>query len=118
MGLSPFKRCSTYGDSYEEAKKKKWRCSVQPTESAPNPAKFKIVRMKSVGSNLVAKINYPHCTNYEGNKICVFRNMTARELSKRVRIDPHFDKSSRAPFARFKPTKEGWNAAVKLASII
>lgn len=86
----------------------------------PNPIKFTIKRTKEINNNLVAEINYPDCKNYEGNKICVYKDVTELTLRKQKFIDPHFCDCGKHvyPFARLKPTSEGWDAAIKLAEII
>ena len=103
MGLSPCKNCSVYPIS-------------SPIYAPnPNPAKFQILETKQVGTNVVAKIRYPDCINYEGVKVCLFINTTEAALRRRTRIDPHFCEYSLSPFARFKPTVTGWEAAIMMA---
>lgn len=83
----------------------------------PSPGKFTIVRLQMfVTLNsyaTVAEINYTGCTNYEGNKICVFEGITPTELRKLKEIDPHFADSKFSPVARFKPDAKGWERACK-----
>lgn len=83
--------------------------------SNPNPAKFAIVRAEQYASNTVAVIHYPDARNYEGNKVCLYRNVTVAELRAATVLDPHFCPEHLAPFARFEPTDAGWEAAVTLA---
>lgn len=64
---------------------------------------------------LVAEINYVGCTNFEGNKICVYSGLSETELRSLTYLDPHFSKSSISPIARFKPDATGWNNACKFA---
>ena len=106
MGLSLFKNCSVYPS-----------CPAPERAFAPNPnpAKFQIFETKQVGANVVVKIRYPDCTNYEGVKICLFVNTTEADLKRRERLGPHFCEDSLSPFARFKPTVSGWEAALKMA---
>lgn len=108
MGLSPFSNCSVYPS-----------CPVPEKVFAPNPnpAKFRIIETKQVGGNVVAKIRYPDCTNYEGVKICLFVGTTEADLRGRVKLDPHFCEGSLSPFARFKPTAAGWEAAIAMAGM-
>lgn len=84
----------------------------------PDPTNFKIIVVAQIGRNLVAKIKYPDCTNYEGQKICVYKSVSATEFCNLNTVDPHFTEGRYSPFARFKPTKEGWAAALKLAKEI
>ena len=100
-------------------------CSVYPTKPEqecfapnPNPLNFKVISTEQIGDNVVAQIKYPDCTNYDGNKICLFKGVTVLDIKSRKVIDPHFADNTMAPFARFKPTQDGWEAAKLLASII
>ena len=123
MGIRLFNRCSLYVPPPTGRPSWKRSCSsytpsASTEGSAPDPVTFKIIKTLQVGKHLVVKINYPHCTNYEGNKVCLFINTKKSEFLQRRRIDPYFAKTLQAPFARFKPTKLGWDAAKRLASII
>jgi hypothetical protein len=119
------------GDIYPEKTKRREKmglvahsnCSVYSTTNLnktfapnPNPVNFKIIEVHGIGKHLVAKIKYPDCTNFEGIKICVFKNMTKETLKNMKSIDPHFSTENKAPFARFQPTKSGWQAACSLAN--
>lgn len=86
----------------------------------PDPFNYKIVQAKEAGRFLILKINYPDCTNYEGNKILVFRDLTLIDLVNQRIIDPHFFADSKlvSPIARFVPTDEGWDMAVKLTEVL
>lgn len=81
----------------------------------PNPGMFSIKRIDSFRNNtdvfLVAEINYVGCTNYEGNKICVFKGISREELEEMKYLDPHFSETPFSPIARFKPDKDGWDYA-------
>jgi len=95
-------------------------CSLYDQESNviapnPNPINFKILKVEEFGRNLVAQIAYPDCINFEGIKICVFKDMSKIEIESLYSIDPHFSEGSQSPFARFKPNKEGWQFACILA---
>ncbi len=82
----------------------------------PNPGNFKILRVQKISDYLlVAEINYVGCTNFEGNKICVYSGLSEKELRSLTYLDPHFSKSSISPIARFKPDATGWNNACKFA---
>jgi len=69
---------------------------------------------------LVLKVKYPGCTNFEGIKILVYRDVTLKQLKEQKLIDPHFsDKIGwKSPIARFKPTKQGWELAKKFCRIM
>lgn len=98
--------------------------SVHPTkttsciETNPNPIRFELLHTKQIGKNLVVKIKYPDCTNFEGTKIILYKNRTVKEIQDSDFIDPHFSKTGLMPFARFVPTDEGWEMACKMASLI
>lgn len=96
--------------------------TVKRTKSPgnPDPTNYKVVQAKEVGKHLVLKIKYPDCTNYEGEKILVFKDLQLIDLINQKVIDPHFfeDKKLKSPIARFVPTDEGWKMAVKFAEIM
>jgi len=106
MGLSRFKNCSVYQEN------------SAITATNPNPARFDILEVKQVGRNLVARIKYPDCTNYEGVKICLYKNMGINEILSLSCLDPHFSETTKSPFARFKPNPDGWDAACFMADAI
>ena len=94
-----------------------------PSSSAlpnPDPTNFVIKQVVEVGSHLVARICYPDCKNYEGDKIMVYEGITLEHLESAKRLDPHFcDKPSCiSPVARFVPTMAGWAAAELLAKLL
>jgi len=92
------------------------RCLVP----VPDPGNYKIVRSKAMYGNLLVKIKYPDCTNYEGNKILLYRNTTLKQLKAQKYIDPHFMNSKRikSPVARFEPTKAGWTMGLVMLTRI
>lgn len=85
--------------------------------SIPPTKNYKFVRTYENNEWVVLWINYPECKNYEGNKILVYVNTTLVEILNQDYIDPHFleIKGRINPFARFRPTEDGWDAAVQLA---
>jgi len=85
----------------------------------PDPHNFTIIKTEQIGYVLVVKIKYPDCTNYEGNKILVYK-CTLDELMNQTELDPHFcdDTSHIYPYARFKPTAYGWDLAIRTAKMI
>jgi len=82
----------------------------------PNPSKYRIRAYRMQNGHLLVDINYPDCTNYEGNKVLLFKNATIKQLKRQKRIDPHFSKSKKfkSPFARFEPTQAGWEMGLKI----
>lgn len=74
---------------------------------------YRIIKSKKMENFLILFINYPNCTNFEGNKILVYINCTIDDLYAQKFIDPHFsdNKNYISPIARFIPTDFGWNMA-------
>lgn len=79
----------------------------------PDPKNFTIKRIVSAGKYSALEVNYPNCTNYEGNKILVVWG--DENLMRRLnRLDPHFSDSDESYWeliARFQPTEKGWMMA-------
>lgn len=88
------------------------------TATNPNPKNFKINRFEQINGYVLAEITYPDCKNYEGRKILLFKaaSMSKIILNNFGIIDPHFDNAKNviSPIARFEPTQDGWNMALKL----
>lgn len=82
----------------------------------PDPRNFRIIQTEQIGPWCVAKVVYPDCRNYEGQKIMLYRAL-AKAIERRTQLDPHFcdNRKCLSPFARFEPTERGWNAAVTMA---
>jgi hypothetical protein len=139
MGVSPFKRSSsgprrayypsgpwidengkpckspTYAASdYDKKKRKK----TEPPN--PDPHNYKFVRVEEADGFLLVQLNYPDCTNYEGNKILLFRGVKLIDLVNQKYIDPHFfqAKDIASPIARFVPTEEGWKMGLTLITAL
>ena len=82
----------------------------------PNPKRFNVITEKKIGDLTIAKVNYPDCTNYEGNKILVMKSKYLAKAKNKGTLDPHFCKDeSLSPVARFAPTKDGWHMALLFA---
>lgn len=126
MGIGPFK--STRGDDFDYAP------SAPPTRTVyvaipqeprvvsgnPNPSNYEVLRSHQIGKNLVVELKYPDCTNYEGRKIMLYKNLTISKLLGQKLVDPHFAKGGkfRSPIARFEPTEDGWKLACAIATMI
>jgi hypothetical protein len=93
-------------------------CSTNYQVSAPNPNKFKVLKVESFENGTeVIKAKYEGCTTFEGVKIMVFPK--AIGLIHSSGLDPHFSEDDNvSPIARFRPTKEGWKIAVEFAAQI
>lgn len=72
----------------------------------PNPHFFQVRKMKKFGRFFVALVRYPHCNNFEGDKVLV---LTKNPAEMRV-LDPHFQPGGYI-VARFRPTTEGFDEA-------
>lgn len=72
----------------------------------PNPLYYKILSVWEYCGWLVVHIKYPNCTNFEGEKILVYKGLTEQELRHKTSIDPHFSEDLKL-MARFQPTKIG-----------
>jgi len=81
--------------------------------SNPDPKNFKITMLiKSEGFTL-AKVKYPDCVNYEGEKILIFEGDVSNELLTTKEIDPHFcGEAHLSPIARFRPDANGLRLAL------
>lgn len=93
----------------------------EPVEGNPVPSNFEIVKLEGYGPNdmnTVAVIRYPDAISYEGLKVLVFQGVQVHEIIRAKKIDPHFQRTGLAPFARFEPTMEGIHAARLLAQNI
>jgi hypothetical protein len=92
--------------------------SPPPKLPNPDPNNYKLIEVKEINNFLVVKIKYIDCTNYEGTKILVYKDVKLIQLINQKLIDPHFcdDKKWISPVARFVPTKEGWDMAIALAN--
>jgi len=86
----------------------------------PNPNNYKVVRHLEIGKYLLIQIKYLDCTNYEGNKILLYKGCTFLQLMEQKSIDPHFtnNKKYHSPIARFRPTDNDWDNAIKYISIL
>lgn len=85
-------------------------------EKLPNsdPNNFKVIDYKQFNNYLYVEVQYPDCTNFEGRKILVYRNMTVLQFMNLKTLDPHFQDGDGSPIARFAPTQHGRLLAMKL----
>ncbi len=91
-----------------------------PTPPNPDPADFKIVNYRGVGRFVIATVQYPACTTFEGLKILVYQDVTAAKLALQTHLDPHFceHRDHIAPVARFEPTYRGMRYAVAFCQMM
>lgn len=89
--------------------------SCDCSNNNPKSNNFKILKtcnfIRHPESYCVLMINYPNCTNYEGNKILVY-NYPLHIIERLNNIDPHFCENCISPIARFEPTEQGWDNAI------
>ncbi len=91
------------------------KCILNPEEDAPDPSNWHIIKYEMVSCYTVAKIHYPNCTNFEGDKILVLMNVNILGMKKHgYKLDPHFNPEGPV-IARFKPTALGWADAIYFA---
>ena len=79
----------------------------------PDPKNFTIKKVYVNAPYLIVKIMYHGCTNYDGVKILVYKNISRENLLSAKYLDPHFCENCKiSPIARFEPTQNGWDDAV------
>jgi hypothetical protein len=103
--------------TFSKWKKSKSNLGNNNVKNLPNPKpnNYKIVKELQIKDYLIIQIKYLDCTNYEGNKILVFRSTLKNILNRnKGLIDPHFSDNKKfiSPIARFRPTSIGWNDAI------
>lgn len=92
-------------------------CDI-PIDRNPDPRNFVVLRAIQCGKFVVSLIEYPNATNYEGKKILVFQDCDVEEIWSASFIDPHFcDHGHLSPMARFVPTDEGWDMAIRFCRV-
>lgn len=109
MGMpGPLSRSSC--SSYDKPEK----TQVNPLN--PDPSNFIIEKYQELNGFLLMLVRYPNCTNYEGNKILVYKDLTYAQVKKFKTLDPHFsnNKNYASPMARFEPTLIGWGYARRM----
>ena len=85
---------------------------LEPDNVNPDPKKFRIISTFEVERFLLARVVYPNCTNYEGEKLIVFKDLQKKHLMEMNVLDPHFFPDNNI-IARFKPDDEGFRLACK-----
>ena len=98
--------------------KSRWRGNYTSPDISgnPDPQNFKIIKTKTIEQNSLIYMNFPDCKNCEGDKILLINGMTAKEVRKLKKIDPHFTEelniSEAFVVCRFHPSNIGWNLGV------
>lgn len=111
MGLNMFARSSDRGGKTVYVNNTEVVYKRHPND--PNPALFTIRHIEQHGDFVVALVHYPNCTNYEGEKIIVWKGQTVAKIKDKLMIDPHFLNDDQTLVARFIPTTQGWAMAQK-----
>lgn len=88
-----------------------------PKDTDPNPKRFSIKSIEAVNDYTIAKINYPNCIPYKGNKILVFKGDVRKQLRDSDKIDPHFLETGLSPVARFAANYDGLKLLDKIIGI-
>ena len=96
-------------------------CSEQTARSAstaPNPNKFRFEPLSWTikGQWVLAEVQYPDATTYEGRKLLLFKEEDWNRCLARNEMDPHFLPDQPTPIARFKPDALGRELAEMLLS--
>lgn len=114
MGLYLFSHTTDYTDPCKVCQH-----TVQEMTKQPDPENYLVMRAQPLKQFLVVWLNYPNCTNYEGNKILVYLDADPVKLFNQKHIDPHFTEGTEfySPVARFEPTERGWGMAVTFANV-
>lgn len=105
MGIKLFKPSSSNNGNY-----------IAVPSGNPDPFNYTIVESVQKNNFVLLKIRYHGCTNYEGLKILLFKDVFLHDLLNQTSIDPHFsdNNSYHSPIARFEPTNFGWNMALSI----
>ena len=78
---------------------------------------FEHIKELAVGDYMILKVRFRGLTNYGGKKILMYKRSDRQKTNGRE-LDPHFLENRPSPIARFVPTGEGWDMAVKLAHLL
>lgn len=84
------------------------------TTPNPNPYAYTILHTEREGQYVVMKVQYPHCTTYEGVKILV---VDITKLWNDGGLDPHFTENGPV-LARFEPNDRGMKGARALVKAL
>ena len=88
-----------------------------PATPNPDPRNFQWVSHVEIAPFVVATILYRGCTTFEGLKVLVYKAPLAA-IKAQKHLDPHFQESGITPLARFAPTIEGIQAAIRLCQLL
>jgi hypothetical protein len=91
------------------------KCWLQPTQPSgnPDPSRWELLDIEVFANSYVLKVKYRDAINFDGVKIMVYKGQS-KDVDPTY-LDPHFADDDKSPFARFKPTEQGWEMAIELA---
>jgi len=125
MGMRLFGSSSSHDDSCDRNRIPLYDgpdCSTCGWKNLPNPdpSNYEIKRWKTIGKYLLMEIKYLDCVNYEGDKILLYKDVGLTQLTDQKLIDPHFSDTDMfiSPVARFRPTNNGWEMAIRFMEIM
>lgn len=97
-----------------------WSRGTKPALGQPQPFNFTVKTLEKIGDAAVVIINYPGCTEYNGDKLLVYDNYQKflNLILTKEPVDPHFLQGSYSPVARFEPTHRGWRLAQAAAKAL
>ena len=84
----------------------------------PDPRSFTIVSKQRSHDYVIAEVQFPDCTTYEGRKILVYRRRVFDRVQRAGVMDPHFLEHGDCPLARFAPTADGMRAAQAMVTAL
>ena len=105
---SCFKFCS--GGSTSD-----WDYSTRK-EIEPHPEVFQVLECSEGTNYLYVVAKYPHCTNFDGEKVLLMKDTSKTDVLLMKALDPHFYEDNKI-VARFRPDEEGKILAKILAGV-
>lgn len=92
-----------------------WNYSTRK-EIEPHPEVFQVLECSEGSNFLYVVVKYPHCTNFQGEKVLVMKDTSKMDILLMKVLDPHFYEDNKI-VARFKPDEEGKKLAKTLAGV-
>ena len=94
--------------------------NTAPSDLDPRADNFRIIAVEEFANYLVAIVNYPNCTPYNGNKVLIYEDVSIKDITAWKLVDPHFleNKNFTSPIARFPYSAKGIKRAVEFALML
>lgn len=108
MGVNVLKRSSDYRSPL---------CSDPLPTGNPDPNRFEVKRIEQLGNYTLLLVHYYGCTNFEGNKILLMKDVSLIDIINSKHLDPHFYETSKL-IARFIPNDDGWIFGMSMMGIL